>query len=131
MTYKEIESYVEKADKYFNTANHLLEYGDYDSCVSRAYYSMFYMTKAVLLTKNLITKTHSGTLSLFSESFIKTNTFPKEIAKYLRKGFQVRLLGDYNVMETMNKKDAADLMNNVEIFNERLKDYLVQNEYFE
>ena len=89
------------------------------------------MTKAVLLTKNLITKTHSGTLSLFSESFIKTNTFPKEIAKYLRKGFQVRLLGDYNVMETMNKKDAADLMNNVEIFNERLKDYLVQNEYFE
>ena len=30
MTYKEIESYVEKADKYFNTANHLLEYGDYD-----------------------------------------------------------------------------------------------------
>ena len=43
MNISEIKSYLEKAEKYLNTAEYLLEYGDYDSCVSRAYYSMYYI----------------------------------------------------------------------------------------
>lgn len=50
---KEIKNFIEKAEKFLSTAEDALKNGDYDSCVSRCYYSMFYMTEAVLLTKNL------------------------------------------------------------------------------
>jgi len=48
---------------------------DYDSTVSRVYYAMFFVVEALLLTKNIKVKTHSGLISKFGENFIKTNTF--------------------------------------------------------
>jgi len=50
---KEIKSLIERARKYLKSAEVLLENKDYESCVSRAYYAMFYSVEAVLLTRNL------------------------------------------------------------------------------
>jgi hypothetical protein len=124
MNVSEIESYIEKAKKYLKTANHLLEYGDYDSSVSRAYYSMYYSTRAILLSKDLTPKTHSGLLSLFGKYFIKSDILPKKLAKYLRKGFEARLLGDYNVSVRIQKENAQDLIKNTKRFNDAILDYL-------
>jgi uncharacterized protein (UPF0332 family) len=40
---KEIRDFMEKAEKFLTTAEHALNIGDYDSCVSRSYYAMFFM----------------------------------------------------------------------------------------
>ena len=55
---KEITDLTEKAKRFLRTAELALKDGDYDSCVSRAYYSMFFMTEAVLLSKNLKASSH-------------------------------------------------------------------------
>ncbi len=68
---KEIEDLIEKAKRFLRTGELSFNHGDYDSCVSRCYYSMFFMTEALLLTKNLTTSTHKGVISLFGEHFIK------------------------------------------------------------
>ncbi len=47
----EIKPLIEKAKKFISTAKLLLDHGDYDSSVSRTYYSMFYVVEAILLTK--------------------------------------------------------------------------------
>ncbi len=51
--------------------NILLDHEDFDSVISRTYYAMYYMVKAILLTKDIDTKTHSGLISVFGEHFVK------------------------------------------------------------
>ncbi|HIH70014.1 MAG TPA: HEPN domain-containing protein [Methermicoccus shengliensis] len=65
------------------TAENALNIGDYDSCVSRSYYAMFFMGEAVLLTKNLSASSHKGVISLFGEHFVKTGIFEREIERRL------------------------------------------------
>jgi len=39
---KEVEDLIQKAKRYLRTAELALKDGDYDSCVSRCYYAMFF-----------------------------------------------------------------------------------------
>lgn len=53
----EIEMLLEKADERIGAAITLSENGYYDDAVSRAYYGTYFAAKALLLTKNISTKT--------------------------------------------------------------------------
>jgi uncharacterized protein (UPF0332 family) len=70
-----------KAERSLNAALKLSMEGDYDFAISRAYYAMFYMAEACLLTKNLSFSKHSGVLSAFNQHFIKANIFPPQYFK--------------------------------------------------
>jgi uncharacterized protein (UPF0332 family) len=94
---KEIRDFMEKAEKFLTTAEHVLNIGDYDSCVSRSYYAMFFMGEAVLLTKNLSASSHKGVISLFGEHFVKTGIFDREMGKALNDAYDKRLVGDYGI----------------------------------
>ena len=50
---KETAALVQKAKRYIKSAKILLNDGDFESCVSRIYYAMFYCAEAALLTKGL------------------------------------------------------------------------------
>jgi uncharacterized protein (UPF0332 family) len=43
-----------------SAARHLLDEGFYDDAVSRTYYSMYFSTVALLLTRNVRVRTHTG-----------------------------------------------------------------------
>jgi len=73
---KEIKDFIE-------TAEQAISIGDYDSCVSRCYYAMFFMAEAALLTKNWSASSHKGVMSLFGEHFIKTGIFDRDLGKAL------------------------------------------------
>ena len=75
---REIKDFVKKAEKYLRTAEHTLSDGDYDSCVSRCYYAMFYTAEVLLLTKGLKASSHKGVLRLFGQHFVKTGIFERE-----------------------------------------------------
>ncbi len=91
----EINDLTKKAEKFLKTAKIAFNSGDYDSCVSRCYYAMFFMAEAILLTKNLKANSHKGVISLFGEYFVKTGIFEKELGKTLRQAYDKRLIGDY------------------------------------
>lgn len=110
MNENEIKILIEKAKKFIETANLLLNHDDYDSTASRVYYAMFYAGEAILLTKNLKSKTHDGFISLFGEHFIKNNIFPLEMMKQLRMAFDKRQIGDYGTAISITKKEAEDLV---------------------
>lgn len=50
---REIKDLLKKADRYLRSAELLLKDGDFDSCVSRCYYAMFYSAEAILLINDL------------------------------------------------------------------------------
>ena len=66
---KEIADLIEKTEKFLITAEQALKVGDYDSCVSRCYYAMFFMAEAALLTKDLSASSHKGVITLFGKYF--------------------------------------------------------------
>ena len=94
---KEISDFIKKAENFLGTGQHALNSGDYDSCVSRCYYAMFFMAEAVLLTKDLRASSHKGVISLFGEHFVKAGIFERELGKALNDAYDQRLIGDYGV----------------------------------
>ena len=106
---KEIEDFIEKAEKFLKTAEQTLNIGDYDSCVSRCYYAMFFMAEAALLTKNLSASSHKGVVSLFGEHFIKTRIFDRDLGKALSDAYDKRLIGDYGIGFILTEEEARDM----------------------
>jgi uncharacterized protein (UPF0332 family) len=121
---KEIGDLIEKAEKFLSTAEHALNTGDYDSCVSRCYYAMFFMAEAVLLTKSLTASSHKGVISLFGEHFVKTKILERNLGKALNDAYDKRLVGDYGVGFTVTKEQAKDLLETARNFVRKLKNYL-------
>jgi uncharacterized protein (UPF0332 family) len=121
---KEIEDLIQKAKRYLRTAELALKDGDYDSCVSRCYYAMFFMAEALLLEKGLKISSHKGTLSLFGEHFIKTNIFSDNLGKSLRRAYDLRQKGDYAIGFMVNRKDAEDEVEKAKTFVTEIENYL-------
>ena len=121
---KEIRDLIEKAEKFLSTAENALNTGDYDSCVSRCYYAMFFMAEAVLLTKSLTASSHKGVISLFGEHFVKTKILERNLGKALNDAYDKRLVGDYGVGFTVTEQQAGDLLETAENFVRKLKNYL-------
>ena len=87
----ELADFISTAERFLKTAKLLIEHGDYESCLSRCYYSMFLLTEALLFTKNITANTHKGLISLFGQHFIKTGEFDKELGKALNEAYDKRL----------------------------------------
>ena len=67
-----IQGSLEKAKDKLRVAESLLKEGAYDDAVSRAYYSSFHATQAILLTEGLTASTHRGLVNLFGLHLVKT-----------------------------------------------------------
>jgi uncharacterized protein (UPF0332 family) len=121
---KEVEELIQKAKRYLRTAELALKDGDYDSCVSRCYYAMFFMAEALLLTKELRAASHKGVISLFGEHFIKTGIFNDDLGKSLRRSYDIRQKGDYAIGFMVNKKDAEERLEKAKTFVTEIENYL-------
>lgn len=125
----EIKALQKKAQKFLKTAKLSLDNGDYDTTVSRVYYAMFFMAKAVLITKNIKAKTHSGVISAFGQYFVKNNIFPKYLGKNLNNAFDIRLIGDYEILEDIEKNQAEELLKEGKEFVRKIEEYLEKNKF--
>jgi uncharacterized protein (UPF0332 family) len=106
----EILALLAKAQRYLKSADLLLQDGDYESCVSRTYYAMFYCSQAALLTKNMTFSSHRSVIAAFGEHFIKTGVFPKQMGRELNRAFEKRQLGDYEFTSVVSDEDARELL---------------------
>lgn len=121
-----IDSLMERANKYLTSAKLLFDGQDYESCVSRVYYAMFYSVQAVLFTKQESFSSHKGVLSGFGQHFVKTGIFPREMSKQLNRAFEKRQLGDYSTIFAIEKEEAKELLENGHSFVKDIFRYLKQ-----
>lgn len=63
------------------TAKELLGLKRFMAAANRAYYAIFSLTNAVLLTKGIERSKHSGVESAFIEKFVKSEVFEVECGK--------------------------------------------------
>jgi uncharacterized protein (UPF0332 family) len=94
----------------------LLDNSRYRTCLSRSYYSMYYATQALLLSQNIDTSTHKGTIRLFGQHFVKTGQFSTEWAKILSDAYELRQMSDYDVDFTGTLAQAEDILGQARTF---------------
>lgn len=86
---------MERARRSLRSARNLLDDGDHDFAMSRAYYAMFHAATAALLSQNVKRSKHSGVIAAFGQRFVKTGKFTAEHQRALQDAFTDRSAGDY------------------------------------
>lgn len=110
MNDQEIRELFEKASQSIAAAETLFDDGFYDFSASRSYYAMFYSIEAVFLHQDRAFSKHKTVISAFGKEFIKTGIFPTEFHRYILDAFDLRNLGDYGTMHSVNKTQAQELI---------------------
>jgi len=102
---------VARARMSARSARSLLEAGDYNSAISRAYYAMFDLARAELLDidpKLVEAKTHATIIRRFSKYLVEERGLPRQLGRALRGVFDARLGTEYaQVVATAEEAKAA------------------------
>lgn len=86
-----IELKLRKAKALMSEVNVLLENEFYTTVINRIYYSCYHATRALLLTKDLTPKTHSGVVTMLHQHFVSPSLFDKDHASFFSKIMQERM----------------------------------------
>ena len=118
----EIELLIGKAKRRLDAAHHLLGEGFYEDAVSRAYYSMYFAAKALLLKRDITVKTHKGLLSKFGLEFVDEGVVEKYYGRALRIAEELREEADYSISREISKEEAEAIVKDAEKFLVRIKE---------
>ena len=77
---------------------------------------MFHAARALLLVKNIKTRTHRGLLSEFNRVYIHTDLVPQEFSGDLSNAFSHRLKADYEPSLQVSTEDADWVLERAEAF---------------
>jgi len=121
MPYKE---YLDQAIEEFNAANLLFEEEYFREAVSRAYYSMFHASQALLLIKEVYPKSHKGVIQKFGEEFVKSGLLEKKMGHILAQAETMRLKADYDVGVKITKEECEEILDSCEFFILKVKEMI-------
>jgi len=86
---------LDKARESLRAAKVLAREGYHDFSVSRAYYTMFYLAKALLLAEGVERSKHSGVIAAFGEHLAKPDKVHPRFHRYLLDAEDNRVISDY------------------------------------
>ncbi|MFQ5641970.1 MAG: HEPN domain-containing protein [bacterium] len=115
-----IELRLERANESLDAAKVLEDNHHYIAAVNRLYYACFYAVTALLETRKLSSSKHSGVISLFNRYFVKTDIVSKELGKFYKRLFGLRLDGDYADFVDFSVDEVDDLYQSAADFVEKI-----------
>jgi uncharacterized protein (UPF0332 family) len=119
---------LDKAIDTIEGAELLLEHGKVDMAAGRAYYALFYIAEALLNEKDLQFSQHGDVIGAYGKEFAKTKLLDPKFHRWLIKGFDTRLIGDYHVDTHIEESVIADMINHAREFLEAAQKYLEEQE---
>lgn len=120
---------IEKAEESLKGAQVLFNSGLFDEAVSSAYYAMFHMAKALLLTVNEEPSTHHGLITLFGLKFVKPGVIEEIYNDMLIDAKESREAGDYDAARKFSQEEAEEKVKNAKKFSERISRYLKEKDF--
>lgn len=115
---------LDKAIDTIEGAEILLDHGKTDLAAGRAYYALFYIAEALLNEKGLQFSKHGDVIGAYGKEFSKTKLLDQKFHRWLRTGFDTRLIGDYQVDTHIEAALIADMINQAREFLEATQAYL-------
>jgi len=118
---------LDKAVDTIEGAELLLDHEKTNLAAGRAYYALFYVAEALLNEKGLQFSKHGDVIGAYGKEFAKTKLLDPKFHRWLRKGFDTRLIGDYHVDTKIERNFVADMINQAREFLETAQDYLKES----
>ena len=120
----EVKALIEKAKRSQKAASNLFKDGDIDFSASRAYYSLFYIASALLLSRGLSFSSHSGVIANFGKEFSKTGVLDPKYYNYLIESQDRRNIGDYGIMVVVTEEQTKEILEWAKEFIKAAENYL-------
>jgi len=105
-----IELKLKKARSMMSEVDIQVQHHFYATAINRLYYGCFHATKALLLTKDLTPKTHSGVITLLHQHFVLQDLFDKVHAAFFSKLMQERIDDDYGDFMVIEYDEAKEFI---------------------
>ena len=116
---------LETAQDRLNSAQLLLEHGQYKDSIGRSYYAMFTAARALLASDGVDFSKHSGVISYFQKEYVKTGIFEVKYSKYISQAFQIRNNVDYADFYLVSETDAKEQLQRATEFLEAVKEKIL------
>jgi len=120
----EIQRLLNYADESHEAAKVLIEGGFIGFSAAQSYYTMFYLTEALLLSKGLKFSSHSAVIAAYGKEFSKTGLLDPKFHHRLIEAEERREDGHYGAGENVSDEDALESFQWAEEFMQAVKEYL-------
>src|SRR5271157_1919531 len=107
---------IDKALDTIEGAELLLDHGKTDLAAGRAYYALFYIAEALLNEKGLQFSKHGDVIGAYGREFSKTKLLDPKFHRWLRIGFDTRLVSDYHVDTNIEATIVSDMIHQAREF---------------
>jgi uncharacterized protein len=114
-----------RASEAFREARTLLDANLPNGAVSRAYYAVFHLMRAALVSRDADPKTHAGAIHLFNLHLIRPGIFPA-FNKLLSGLQRARELGDYDATVGFPHDEASSFISEAETFDNAVRTLLAR-----
>lgn len=102
-----IRAMIEKSENNLGSAclNH--EHGYYDDAASRAWFAVYHVLTAALLSRgHRLPTPHQRVVNEFEKEFVKSGEFSGDMLSQIRALLEGRQMGDYDVTARLNEQAA-------------------------
>ena len=120
----EIKRMLDYADESHQAAKVLIKNGFIGFSAAQSYYTMFYLTEALLLSKDLKFSSHSAVIAAYGKEFSKTNLLDPKFHRRLIVAEERREDGHYDAGQNISDEDALESFQWAEEFMQAVKKYL-------
>jgi uncharacterized protein (UPF0332 family) len=118
---------LERGREDLATARLLIREGKYRIAISRAYYAIFMVATAALVTLGVSRSEHSAVESAFGQYLVKPGILESKYHAIYMKARDWREEADYSPTVTFTEEDALTILAEAEEFVARLERYLKDN----
>lgn len=99
-----------KAKSMLAEVDALMQLTFYATAVNRLYYACYHATKALLLNKDVVPKTHSGVVKMLHLHFVQEGNFDSTHAAFFSRLMQQRIEEDYGDFLVIKESDIAEFV---------------------
>ncbi|MEE0693367.1 MAG: HEPN domain-containing protein [Lachnospiraceae bacterium] len=117
----------QSAKEDLETAQMLMKDGRFKASLNRSYYAIFHGLRAVTALAEFDSSNHSGVISFFNRTYVKTGIFDKSISKLIDTAYRLREKADYQDFIIISKDQAAEQIEKAENVLGMLETYLKKN----
>lgn len=101
-----IKDELSRAEAAFRAAEALIPLGLHADSVSRAYYAVFHLLRALAFARGIEARTHAGVIHVFNTEFVRPGVFPSSNNRVLSGLQRSRELADYDAAVIFSEDDA-------------------------
>ena len=106
---KELSEYrLKMAKEKLKSAKLLLDSQQWKDSIGRSYYAIFTAARALLALDGQDIARHTGVISYFQKTYIKTKVFDVKYSRYISEAFQIRNNTDYADFYIVSREDAEE-----------------------